>query len=159
MVERKHSTKENEANFERSSQDIREDIANEKEKISRTVDEIGERIKEKTDWREYVKDSPFWAIGAAAGLGYLASRVFITRTTPMERIVTTLADGVHDSLDGLHARAAGPGLIKLTLLTIAAEAAVDWIKNANSTAEAAEGEAGPPSQNGRDSTTIKPDIK
>ena len=55
------------------------------------------------DWRESVKDSPFWAIGAAAGLGYLASRVFITHTTHMERIVEAVAEGVHDSLDSLNA--------------------------------------------------------
>lgn len=157
MAEGKHSSKEKEANFERSSEEIREDIANERENISRTVDQIGERIQEKTDWREYVKDSPFWAIGAAAGLGYLASRLFITRTTPMERIVTTLADGVHDSLDGLHARSASPGLIKLTLLTIATKAAADWIKNASSPAEAAGVEAGPQPHQERDSTIIKPD--
>jgi ElaB/YqjD/DUF883 family membrane-anchored ribosome-binding protein len=152
MVERKHSSKEMEANFERSSQDIRDDIANEKENISRTVDKISERIKEKTDWRKYVKDSPFWAIGAAAGLGYLASRVFIPRATPMERIVKTLAEGVHDSLDGLNARAAGPGLIKMTLLAMATKAAAGWIKNARIAAEAAGGDGGPQHPNGRDST-------
>jgi ElaB/YqjD/DUF883 family membrane-anchored ribosome-binding protein len=152
MVERKHAIKEKEANFERSSQDIREDIANEKENISRTVDAISERIKEKTDWREYVKDSPFWAIGAAAGLGYLASRLFMTHTTPMERIVTTLADGVHDSLDSLHAQVSAPGLIKMTLLTIATKAAADWIRNTRPAAEAEGGDGGPQPSNGRDST-------
>ncbi|MFO7712809.1 hypothetical protein [Desulfosarcina sp.] len=152
MVERKHSSKEKETNFERSSQDIRDDIANEKENISRTVDEISERIKEKTDWREYVKDSPFLAIGAAAGLGYLASRVFITRTTPTERIVKTVAEGVHDSLDSLHAQVSRPGLITMALLTMATKAAADWIKNASFTAETADGDAGPQPQRGRDST-------
>jgi ElaB/YqjD/DUF883 family membrane-anchored ribosome-binding protein len=152
MVERKHSSKEMEGNFERSSQDIRDDIANGKENISRTVDEISERIKEKTDWREYVKDSPFWAIGAAAGMGYLASRVFFSRTTPMERIVKTLAEGVHDSLDSLNARVSGPGLIKMTLLTVAAKAATDWIKNASSAAEEKEGDGGHKAPHGRDST-------
>jgi ElaB/YqjD/DUF883 family membrane-anchored ribosome-binding protein len=32
------------------------------------IDQIGERIKEKIDWREYVKDSPYFAIRVAAGL-------------------------------------------------------------------------------------------
>lgn len=152
MVERKHSSTEMEANFERSSQDIRDDIANEKENVSRTVDEISDRIKEITDWRKYVKASPYWAIGAAAGLGYLASRVFITHTNPMERIVKDLAEGVHDSHDSLNARVSGRGLIKMALLTMATKAAADWIKNASSAAKAAGGDGGPQPPNGRDST-------
>ena len=47
MVERKHSGKKMEANSQRSSQDIRDDIANGKENISRTVDQISDRIKKK----------------------------------------------------------------------------------------------------------------
>jgi ElaB/YqjD/DUF883 family membrane-anchored ribosome-binding protein len=152
MVEKKHSSTEKEANFERSSKDIRDDIADEKEKISRTVDEISERIKEKTDWREYVKDSPFLAIGAAAGLGYLASRLLIPRTTPVERIVKTVAEGVHDSLDSLHTQVSGPGLITMTLLTIAAKAGADWIRNASFAAQTADGDAGPQPRHGSDST-------
>jgi hypothetical protein len=92
------------------------------------------------------------AIGAAAGLGYLASRVFITHTTPVERIVKTIAEGVHESLDSLHTRVSGPGLITVTLLTIAAKAGADWIKNASFTAETADGDAGPQPQHGSDST-------
>ena len=137
-----------EADFERSAQDIRDDIADGKEHISRTVDEISDRIKETMDWREYVKDSPFWAIGAAAGLGYLASRVFIPRTTNMERIVKTLAEGAHDSLDGLNGRVSGPGLINVTLLTMAVKAAGDWIRNANSAADAKGRDGGPQPSNG-----------
>jgi ElaB/YqjD/DUF883 family membrane-anchored ribosome-binding protein len=152
MVERKHSNKEKEANFERSSQDIRDDIANEKENISRTVDEISERIKEKTDWREHVKGSPYLAIGAAAGLGYLAARVFITHTSPTERIVKTIAEGVHDSLDSLHTQVSGPGLITMTLLTIAAKAGADWIRRASFPAETAGGDAGPWPRHRRNST-------
>jgi hypothetical protein len=46
--------------IDRSTEDIRHDIAKEKEKISQNVDEIGERIKEKLDWRVYAKESPYW---------------------------------------------------------------------------------------------------
>ena len=139
------------ADVERSSEDIRRDIAKGEENISQTVEKIDERIQEKLDWRGYVKDSPYWALGAAAGLGYLASRMFITRTTPMERIMGSIGEEVRDSLGGLLAGAAGPGLIKVALLGIVTKAAAGWIKNATSTAEASSG-AGPRPQTGRGST-------
>ena len=63
----------------------------------------------------------------------------------------SIAEEVRDSLGGLLARAAGPGLIKVTLLGIAAKAAAGWIKNATSTA-AASGGAEPRQQKGRGST-------
>ena len=151
MAEREYPSNTREADVERSTEDIRQDIAKGEENISQTVEQIDERIKEKLDWRGYVKDSPYWALGAAAGLGYLASRMFITRTTPMERIMGSIAEEVRDSLGGLLAGAAGPGLIKVTLLGIATKAAAGWIKNATSTAVASGG-AGPRPQTGRGST-------
>jgi ElaB/YqjD/DUF883 family membrane-anchored ribosome-binding protein len=144
MAEGEHSNNEKAADVERSSEDIRQNIAKEKENISRKVDQIGGRIKEKLDWREYAKDSPYLAIGVAAGLGYIGSKVLITRATPMERIADSIAAEVRDSLGGL---VAGPGLIKLTLLGIAAKGAARWMKNAVSS-EAAE--APPDPDRGRD---------
>lgn len=123
-----------ETNVERSTEDIRHDIAKEEESISRTVEEIGERIKEKLDWREYVKDSPYVALGAAVGIGYLASGMFIRRATPTERIMRSIAREVRDSLGTLRAEAAGPGLIKAVLLGIATKAAAGWVKNTASKA-------------------------
>lgn len=133
MAAREHQNNEKKPDAGRSSENIRDDIAKEKEDLSRTVDQIGERIKEKLAWREYVKNYPYLATGAAAGLGYLASRVFITRATPMERIMDSIAGEVRDSLSGLIARAAGPGLIKVALIGIATKAAARWIKNATLT--------------------------
>ena len=144
MAERVHSSYEKAAVVERSSEDIRQNIAKEKESISRKADQIGERIKENLDWREYAKDSPYLAIGIAAGLGYIGSRVLIQRTTPMERIADSIAGEVRGSLVGL---IAGPGLIKLTLLGIAAR----WIKNAASS-EVADAVAGPRPRTGHGST-------
>jgi ElaB/YqjD/DUF883 family membrane-anchored ribosome-binding protein len=132
MTEREHPSYTKEADCERSTEDIRQDIVKNKENISKTVDQLGERIKEKMDWCEYVKDSPYWAIGAAAGIGYLASRIFIRRTTPLERLMHPIAEEVRDSLGGLLAGAAGSGLIKVTLMGIATKAAANWIKNATS---------------------------
>jgi hypothetical protein len=120
----------------RSTEDIRHDIAKEKEKISQKVDEIGERIKEKLDWRVYAKESPYWMLGIGAGLGYLASRVLIPRTTPMERIMDTIADEVRGSFGGLipqAADAARPGMLKTTVVGLTTKAATDWIKKAIST--------------------------
>jgi ElaB/YqjD/DUF883 family membrane-anchored ribosome-binding protein len=150
MTEREHPSNTKEADVERSAEDIRQDIAKEKENISQTVEQIGERINEKLDWRGYVKDSPYWALGAAAGLGYLASRMFLTRTTPMERIMRPIAEEVRDSLGGLLAGAAGSGLIKMTLMGIATKAAASWIKSATSTAVASDGAVTRP-QTGRGS--------
>lgn len=113
----------------RSSEEIRRDIAREEENLSQTVEQIGERIKEKLDWRAQVKDSPYWALGAAAGLGYFASKVFARRTTPMERILGSLAEEVRGSLGGPPAAAAGSGLVRATLLGIATKAAADWIRD------------------------------
>ena len=134
MAEREYPNNTREADVERSSEDIRQDIAKGGENISQIVEQIGERIKEKLDWRGYVRDSPYWAIGAAAGLGYLASGLFEKRTTPIERIMGSIDKKVRASLVGLLVGAASPGLIKVTLLGIATKVAASWIKNATSTA-------------------------
>jgi ElaB/YqjD/DUF883 family membrane-anchored ribosome-binding protein len=151
MAEREYLNNTIEAGVERSTEDIRQDIVKGEKNISQTVEKIDERIQEKMDWRGYVKDSPYWALGVAAGLGYLASRMFITRTTHMERITSSIAEEVRDSLGGLLARAAGPSLVKMTLLGIATEAAASWLKNATSTAVASDG-AEPRPLRGRGST-------
>ena len=150
MVAREYPNNTREATIERSTEDIRRDIAKKEENISRSVEQIGERIQEKLDWRGYVKDSPYWALGAAAGLGFLASGMFRARSTPMERIMDSVAGEVRDSLDSLRDLAAGPGLIKVTLLGIAAKAAAGWLKNATSTTVARVG-AVPRPQTGRGS--------
>jgi len=150
MNEREHLIDTKKADVERSTEDIRQDIAKAKENISQTVEQIGDRINEKLDWRGYVKESPYWALGAAAGLGYLATRMFLTRTTPMERIMRPIAEEVRDSLGGLLAGAARPGLIKVALMGVATKAAGSWIKNATST-DVASGGAVPRPQSGRGS--------
>jgi ElaB/YqjD/DUF883 family membrane-anchored ribosome-binding protein len=139
MAERDNLPNTKEADVERSTEEIRQDIAKGEENLSQTVEQIGERIKEKLDWRGYVKDSPYWALGAAAGLGYLASRALIPRPTPTERMIDSIAEKVRDSLGGMRAGAAGSSLIKATLLGIATKAAASWLKNATSAAVASGG--------------------
>jgi hypothetical protein len=139
MAAREYLSNKREADVERSTEDIRQDIAKKEENISRTVEQIGERITEKLDWRGYVKGSPYWALGAAAGVGYLVSGMLRIRTSPVERITDPIAEAGRDSIDDVRAGAAGPSLIKATLLGIAVKAASDWIKNATSTAAASSG--------------------
>lgn len=134
MAEIENANNTKETVVQRRTEDIRQDIAKGEENISQTVERIGERLQEKLDWRGYVKDSPYLAVGVAAGLGYLASGLFVKRATPMERFMGSIAEGVHDSLAGLGVGAAGSGLIKATLLGIATKAAATWIKNATSKA-------------------------
>lgn len=142
MGEREYPGTTREALFERSTEEIRRDIAKDKENISQTVDQISERVTAKLDWRGYVKDSPYWAVGVAAGLGYLGSRLFIKRTTPVERIIGSIAEEVRGSVGGLLAGAAGAGLIKVTLIGIATKVAASWINDATATA-ARDGDAAP----------------
>jgi ElaB/YqjD/DUF883 family membrane-anchored ribosome-binding protein len=131
MTENEHLTNEQDADVERSSEHIRQDIAHGEENLARTVDEIGARINAKLDWREYVRDSPYLAIGAAVGLGYLAARVFQPRrAAPLERIMDSLGGHVRNSLGGLIAGVVGPGLIKGAVLGIATRTAAGLIEHA-----------------------------
>jgi hypothetical protein len=134
MDKREHQNGTGQANTGRSTDVIRQDIARGGANISQTVEQLGQHIQEKLDWREYVKASPYWTLGAAAGLGYLAWGLLQKRTTPTERLVRIVAEKVGDSLGHLHDKAAGPGLIEATLLAIAVKAAANWLQNADSTA-------------------------
>lgn len=118
------------ADKERSTEDIMQDIAREEQQLSQTAEQIGERLKEKLDWRAYVKDAPYWALGVAGGLGYLAAKRMKVRRPPLERFLDSLTEEVHDSLNGLNAAAAKPGLFRVTLMAIVTKAATDWIKYA-----------------------------
>jgi hypothetical protein len=135
----------------RSTEDILRDIAREEENLSRTAHQIGDRIKEKLDLSEYVKDSPYWAMGIASGVGFLVARVLQPRTTPMERIMSSLADEIGGSLGGLRISAAGPRLAGVTLLGFGAKLAAGWINNAISTSGSS-GCVRPPLQAEGDST-------
>jgi len=144
MLGREYPNKTKESDIERSSRDIREDIAKGEEEISQTVEQISERIIEKLDWRGYVREYPYWAIGGAAGIGYLASGMLVKRATPVERIMGSIAGEVRASLDGMLERNSRPGMIRMALLGIATRAAAVWIQNTTSTdAERHEQEAQP----------------
>lgn len=121
---------------ERSAREIRQDIAAKRESISETVDKLGERIQETLDWREYVVEYPYVALGVAAGLGFLVSAIFKPRPSPQERIVDALADLVEDgtgrlrdSLGDVVPKKTGPGkTVKAALTAAVTKAALDYGK-------------------------------
>lgn len=115
---------------ERSSKEIQQDLAARGEQFSRTIEQLGERIEEKLDWRGYMRKSPFWALGTATGLGFLAAGMVRRRSTPVERLLDSLNSSVRGSLSGT----ARPGLVRLTLLGIAAKTATHWLNKAPSLA-------------------------
>lgn len=136
MDEKEYHSKTGIMNGERSSEEIHRNIAREKENISQTVEQIGERIKEKMDWHEYVNNYPYLSLGVAAGIGYLASSVFKTRATPLERIMRPIVKEARGSLGGLRPGSASPGLVRLTLVGIVARTAAGWLKDATLSEEA-----------------------
>ncbi len=104
---------------QRSADDIRRDIDEKKEVISEAVNKLGQRIHEKVDWRGQVTKHPFVALGAAAGIGFLAAGIFRRRANPLEEVA--------DALHNLSTRNSGQGIIKMTLLGIATKAAMEWM--------------------------------
>ena len=84
---------------ERSAQELRDDIAATRESISETVDRLGERLQQSLDWREYVAEHPYVALGASAGLGLLLSGLFKRRLSPRDRMIEALSETVEDFSD------------------------------------------------------------
>lgn len=122
---------------ERSAEEIRQDIAAKRETITETVDKLGERIQETLDWREYIAQYPYVALGLAAGLGFLVSGIFKRNPTPTERMVDALADSVEDitdrfrdSLGDVIPKKKGPGrTVKAAVTGAVTTAATNFIKN------------------------------
>lgn len=81
---------------ERTPEEIRQEISNRRAAISDTISRLDDRIHEAVDWRTQVNEHPYIAIGVAAGVGYLASRIFERKASPQDRILDALADGVED---------------------------------------------------------------
>src|SRR5215510_10269631 len=128
----------------RSAEAIRQDIAAKRDSISETVDRLGERIHESLDWRSYVAEYPFVALGLAAGVGFVLSAIFNRRPTPTERIVDALADVVEDVTDRVRGNlddvirggrsSAVRGALKAGVIGIAGPAFSDLVKRNAKTA-------------------------
>ncbi|HET8675019.1 MAG TPA: DUF3618 domain-containing protein [Blastocatellia bacterium] len=124
--------------FERSAEEIRQDIAARRESISETVDRLGDRIHETLDWREYVAEYPYVALGLAAGLGFLVAGIFKIKRepTPRERIYDALAeitedvtDRVRGSIQDVVPKKGGPGrTLKAAATAAVTKAALDFAK-------------------------------
>ena len=108
---------------DRSAQEIRRDIAATRESISATVERLNDHVETALDWRTYVADYPFVALGAAAGLGFLVSRVFSNPPTATDRIIDAMKDG----LDLLPARRGGVGAaVKAAATAMVTKAIADY---------------------------------
>jgi len=121
---------------QRTADEIRQDIAAKRESISETVDKLGDRIQESLDWREYVTEYPFVALGVAAGLGLLVSGIFKRKSTPRDRIMDALAESLEDvtdrfrsNIDSVVAKKNTTGsAVKAAVTTMITKAAVDYAK-------------------------------
>jgi ElaB/YqjD/DUF883 family membrane-anchored ribosome-binding protein len=121
---------------ERSAEEIRHDIADKRESLSKTVDRLGERIHQTLDWREYISDHPYAALGIAAGLGFLVWGIFRPRPTPRERIMEVLAESAESLSDRFRETGSNVPLekesglgraVKATVTTAATKAALDLL--------------------------------
>ena len=123
---------------ERSAEEIRQDIAARRENISEAVDRLGDRIHETLDWREYIADHPYVALGVAAGLGFFVAGLFKFKRepTPRERIMDALAEVSEDltdrfrhSIEDMAPKKGGAGkTVKAAATAMVTKAAVDFAK-------------------------------
>jgi len=66
---------------------VRQRIVAQEEKIAEHLGEVSEKIKDTLDWRQYPGQYPYIALGVAAGLGFLASRMIVPEPpTTMEKV-------------------------------------------------------------------------
>jgi ElaB/YqjD/DUF883 family membrane-anchored ribosome-binding protein len=78
---------EDPSNIERCTEELRDRIESQEEKIVGQVEEVSEKIKETLDWRRYVHQYPYLALGAAAGLGLLAGTMIVPEPpTTMDKV-------------------------------------------------------------------------
>jgi ElaB/YqjD/DUF883 family membrane-anchored ribosome-binding protein len=130
---------------ERSAEAIRQDIAARRESISDTVDRLGTRIQEKLDWRQWVTQYPYVAIGTAAGLGILLSGIFKPRRSPTDRIRDAVGEMVEDffedikgSIGDVAVQAVRPAIMKASLGIAVGKAVIDLIRKKANEAPAVE---------------------
>jgi hypothetical protein len=122
---------------ERSAEEIRQDIAAKRESITETVERLNDKFQSTLDWRTYAGDYPFVALGLAAGLGYMASRIFARQPTPRQRIMEAIADSVEDFKDqfGDYLEIVPPKnsaigtSVKAAATALLTKAATDYVKN------------------------------
>jgi ElaB/YqjD/DUF883 family membrane-anchored ribosome-binding protein len=124
---------------ERSAEEIRLDIAARRESITDTVDRLSDRFQQTLDWKAYVSNHPMVALGVAAGLGFLAARIFKPRPSASNRIKDALAYGVEDLADRFHRQLKNvapyrsgsslSGTVKAAMTGLITKAATDYLQN------------------------------
>lgn len=124
---------------ERSADRIRQDIAARRESITEAVDRLSDRFQQSLDWRAYVSDYPMAALGVAAGLGFLAARIFTPRPSAGKRIKNALVYGIEDLAGHFHNRLqtvaphrSDVGLssaVKAAVTGVITKAATDYLRN------------------------------
>jgi ElaB/YqjD/DUF883 family membrane-anchored ribosome-binding protein len=124
---------------ERSAEEIRQDIAARRESITDTVDRLSDRFQQTLDWKAYVSEHPMAALGVAAGLGFLAARIFKPRQSASHRIKDALADGIEDLAGRFHHQLkhvapyrSGSGLggtVKAAVVGLITKTATDYLQN------------------------------
>jgi ElaB/YqjD/DUF883 family membrane-anchored ribosome-binding protein len=82
---------------DRSPEELRSDIAAQRESISQIVGKIEDKIQDRLDWKKYFSDYPYAAVGVAVGTGFLASRLLKRR--PSQRLADTLLDSARSFVD------------------------------------------------------------
>jgi ElaB/YqjD/DUF883 family membrane-anchored ribosome-binding protein len=79
--------------------EIRQNIEQTRNEITDTVDQLGEKLKETVDWKSYVSDHPFVAVGGAALVGFFLTRMLIKpRRSPTEELLENLIRTGRDAL-------------------------------------------------------------
>lgn len=126
-----------EENRDRTPEEIRQEIFNHREAISNTINRLDDRIQEVIDWRTYVADHPYIALGVAASVGCMVVNFFRPKPSPQERIMEALADGFEDVCDQARNRfgnvleMAAPrrgSALQAALLGFAAKAATNYLR-------------------------------
>ena len=127
---------------ERSSAEIRDDIATRRESISQAVGRLQEKIHETLDWKGHVARHPYVAVSVAVGTGLILSGLFKRKASPTERIVDALIDKAEELGDDLCRaarkliiRTAAPSLFRGALYGLAGKALMHYLQNRAAHAE------------------------
>jgi len=122
---------------DRSAREIRQDIAAKRESITKTVEQINDKVQSSLDWRTYAGDYPIVALGVAVGAGFLVSRMFRPRPTPKDRIIDAIAESFEDVadrfsgyLEAVPEKKSGAGTaVKSAIAAWLTKSATDYLKN------------------------------
>lgn len=137
-----NNSSRNAGNSERSSSEIRNDIAARRESISQTVGQIGEKIHQTLDWRGYIARYPYAAVGLAVGTGLVIGGLLKRKSSPAERFMDALTERAEDLGDRLIdsarkviVRTAAPRLFRGTIYGIAGKALMQYLQDRAAHAE------------------------